>query len=174
MDDSLISFFTEHSSAIRKSWFKALVSEYPEESARHIGSSTDEFANPIGHVIGEVADSMVKGLAEGAPASELAERMFPLIKIKAVQSFTPAEAMNCLLALKRMVLSRLKTSGHEDAEAIAASVDLLFDEMLCLCFNLYCQCRDKLHEVKEDELKRNLFMLLKRSGALDESGQGEV
>ena len=171
--ESIKSFFAEHATTVRKRWFEALVSDYPEESARHIRKNNDQFANPVGYVIGEVADSVVKGLAENSPASEIAGAMYPLIRIKAVQSFTPAEAVSCVLSLKRTVRDVLDGVGPDDSDQIRTVLDSVFDEMLFLCFNQYSDCRDKLHEIKEDELKRNLYMLLKRSGAVDGQGQGE-
>jgi hypothetical protein len=168
---SLKGFLTEHADKLRQRWHDAVVSAYPPETVRFLRSEKDQIANPVGYTIKTVVEDVIAGLSSGASASDLASAVHPLIRIKAVQGFAPSEAVSCVLELKRTVKG---LAGGQGGDArVLEELDLVIDEMLCSCFDLYTDCRQKLHEIKEDELKRNLYMLLRKSDLVDGQGQGE-
>lgn len=168
--DSLKSFILEHADEVRLRWRDAIVSAYPPETVRFLKNEKDQIANPVGFTIKTVVDDVVEGLSSGADAGKLATAIHPLIRIKAVQGMKASDAVSCVIELKRTI--RGLASGQGGDARMLQELDLLIDEMLCSCFDLYTDCRQKLHEIKEDELKRNLYMLLRKSEVIE--GQGKV
>ena len=115
-----------------------------------------------------LVDSVLDGIADGAGADALSVSVHPVIRIKAVQDFSPSEAVASVLSLKRTIKG-LITDGDR---SVLDELEDLTDDLLCSCFDIYMDCRRKLSEIKEDETRRNLFMVLKKANALDISEHG--
>ena len=47
-------------------------------------------------------------------------------------------------------------------------MSVVMDEISHISFDIYMECRQKLFEVKEDELKRNLYMLLRKNNLVSD------
>ena len=57
----------------------------------------------------------------------------------------------------------LANGGNEARERFEVTVD----RMALKSFDYYIECRERIHHVKEDELKRNLHMILRQANALE-------
>ncbi len=167
--ERLKDFISRNSSEMRKLWHESVLEAYPPETARLMSSGKDQFANPVGYTLRTVIEDVVAGLSSGAGAEELAAFVYPLIRIKAVQGFSPSEAVSSVLKLKhvvREVLAAEKPSSGGGGDVLA-ELDPVIDGMLCSCFDLYVDCRQKLSDIKEEELKRNLYMLLRQANLVE-------
>ena len=174
--ETLTGFIARNISSIRRRWHGSVLASYPPETAKLLGSGKGQFSNPVGHTLNAAIDDVLEGLRSGAPIPDIAPALHNLIRIKAVQGFTPSDAVSIVLMLKHAVRDELARSPHEFQGAegtILNELDPMIDELLCSCFDLYVECRQKLSEIKEEELKRNLYMLLKKADMVDSSGQGD-
>jgi hypothetical protein len=54
-------------------------------------------------------------------------------------------------------------------EEVYRELETLTDSMLMIAFDRYSDCMKTLGEIKEDELKRNVHMLLRKSGMVTEA-----
>ncbi len=170
--EELQKFIALNISSIRQRWHELVLASYPPETAKLLGSQKNQFANPVGHTLKTTIDDVLEGLGKGVAISEIASAFHNLIRIKAVQGFTPADAVSSVLMLKQTVREHVAAGSSDNDGVVLKAVDPIIDELLCSCFNLYVDCRQKLSDIKEDELKRNLFMLLKKSDAVDVQGNG--
>jgi hypothetical protein len=156
---------------IREAWCQSIVEGYQSETARFLANKKDRFDNPVGYIIDETVDSVLDGLAAGAGTAELSECLHPLIRIRAVQDFSPSAALSFVPDLKRVVREALgedalANGGNEALDRLEATVD----RMALASFDYYTECRERIHRVKEDELKRNLHMILRQANALEPRG----
>jgi hypothetical protein len=156
---------------IREAWSRSIVEGYHAETKRFLANKRDRFDNPVGYIIDETVDSVLDGLVAGAGAAELSPCLHPLIRIRAVQDFSPSAAISFVLDLKRVVREALgedtlANGGNEARERFEATVD----RMALASFDYYIECRERIHHVKEDELKRNLHMILRQANALERRG----
>jgi hypothetical protein len=138
---------------IREAWCRSIFEGYHSETSRFLANKKDRFDNPVGYIIDETVDSVLDGLVAGAEAAELSKCLHPLIRVRAVQDFPPSTAIFFVLDLKRR-------------ERFEATVD----RMALASFDYYIECRERIHHVKEDELKRNLHMILRQANALERRG----
>ena len=77
-----------------------------------------------------------------------------LIKIRAVQDFSPSEALSFLFDLKKIIRTELKNSNQKgDIFLETCMFDEKLDTLFVLAFDLYNNCRMKIHEIKIAEIK---------------------
>jgi len=172
-DVELRQLISDRKSEIGPRWQQLVLETYPPDSFNFLKKQQDRFANPIGHAVEEMVSGVLDGLASGADTEELRTAIYPVIQVRAVQGFSPSQAMDAVLLLKRAVYEAMGTELLEAGKCSELlSVDAKVDELLQIAFDIYSDCRERIHEIRTDEVKRNLFMLLKKQNALDVNGQG--
>ncbi len=175
MGDSqkLLGFMGQNASALKKLWYESVLATYPPETAQLLRSKKDQFSNPVGYTLKTMIEEVVEGFLAEAEVQELAAAFHPLIRIKAVQGFSPAEAVSSVLKLKHAVRELLAAKASSGSGSdVLEELDPVIDELMCSCFNLYVDCRQKLSEIKEEELKRNFYMLLKKADLVEDKNTG--
>jgi hypothetical protein len=122
--------------------------------------SLDQFANPVGANIRAGLTRLFSLIVSGAEPDELAEPLDQIIRIRAVQEFTPSQAVAPILDLKgvvRQVFSAEKEYRHLLSELTAFDCDV--DRAALKAFDLYMECRDRLHKARIRELKSGSYIL---------------
>ena len=107
---------------------------------------------------------------------KLASHLDRIIRIRAVQEFSPAQAISFVFCVKQIVRDELQR--HLNEIQIPASEIVAFeskvDELALLAFNIYTQCRERLYEVRLNEFKNRTFRLLQRANLLAEIPECEL
>jgi hypothetical protein len=92
-----------------------------------------------------------------------------IIRIRAIQNFSPSQATSFIFSLKDVVRETLK---KEDPESKHFKELLLFeskiDELGMMAFDIYMKCREKIYELKANEMKNRTFKAFKRAGLVRE------
>lgn len=153
---------------ILKSWFQATVNSYPADTARFLQGQNDPFANPVGKTTYESLDALVEALIQDAGREAMAAALDPILRIRAVQSFSPSAATSFVFSLKSIVRKHLPGAGGESA-AMFERLDRRIDEMALTAFDIYVACREKIFELKATESRRQFFGSLKRAGLIVET-----
>lgn len=163
----LREFLQEHGPVIREKWHRFILDTYPAETSQFLKKKKDRIENPVGHVINEMVDSVLECLVNGHDSGELAGCLRPMVQLRAVQNFSPSRAVSFVLLLKRAAREALGEGPEEGGREALSSLDAAVDEMALASFDIYMQCREKIGEIRHDEMKRNLFMLLRNSNAVE-------
>ncbi len=133
-------------------WFHATINTYPEESARVLGKKSDRFDNPIGAVTRESLEDVLNLIIENFSREGLEKALDPVIRIRAVQAFDPANAVSFVFALKE-----IGESVFEEAEIDILEFYRLVDEIALAAFNRYMKCREDIsfkgHESNDASIK---------------------
>jgi hypothetical protein len=153
---------------ILNSWFQTTVDSYPAETARFIKNQNDPFANPVGQTTYRSLDTLVDALATDAGREVMAKALDPILRIRAVQTFTPSKATSFVFSLKRILRQHLPGDGR-DAGVDMNDLDRQIDEMAMAAFDIYVACREKIYELKATESRKQFFGSLKRAGLIDET-----
>ena len=122
--------------------------------------SSDRFANPVGANIREGLTKLFRLLVAEADAQDFAEPLDQIIRIRAVQEFTPAQAVEPLLELKTAV--RQVFSADENCRNLLVELlpfDCAVDRMILQAFDIYMDCRERLHKARIQELKSGSYIL---------------
>ena len=88
---------------ILNSWFQATVDSYPPETARFLKNQKDPFANPVGQTTYQSLGTLVDALTTGAGREVMTKALDPILRIRAVQTFTPSKATSFIFSLKQII-----------------------------------------------------------------------
>jgi hypothetical protein len=143
-------------------WLTRTLETYPAASRDFLTGEKDSFRNPVGHTLREKLASLLEGLLGAQEVTDLVPILEPVVRLRAVQDFTPAEAISFLFLLKdlaREEMARLGVSASAETERLEARIDRL----ALAAFDLYMKCRDEIRTIQVNEAKRSLFVQLRRA-----------
>lgn len=175
------------------------ISSYPLQSAGFVRTSTDPFANPVGQTtragLGVLFDAVI---GQDTSPREVKAALGDLIRLRAVQDFTPSQAVGPLFLLKDILRAALSASdpakpndkkglpGREEAARACPPAgeipDGLFeaearlDSLALLALDLYTADRERIFRMRVNEVKRSQSSLLRwaqRQGLSPEEGGTE-
>ena len=153
---------------ILKRWFQITVETYPADTARFLKSQKDPFANPVGQTTRQSLDLLLDSLITGGNRETIIKALDPVMRIRAVQSFSPSKATEFIFSLKQIVNQQLGGHGNDENLSIR-KLDHKIDEMAMAAFDVYVACREKIYELKATESRNQFFGSLKRAGLIAEA-----
>ena len=151
-------------------WFDVLVNTYPPETVRMLKKESNQFANPVGHTslhaMGDILDEfLLENQVE--KVSPLLDR---IIRIRAVQDFSPSRALAFVFLLKDLARELLgaEIAGGKVSSEDLAEFDARVDGLALAAMDVYSKCRDTLYEVRIKEIKARTNRLLLRAELIAE------
>jgi hypothetical protein len=161
----LKSLLLKKRSPIVKKWCDAVLRTYPEQSQKFLRKQKDKFANPVGNAIIEGIESIFDELVEEADSNKIALFLDNIIRVRAIQDFSPSQAVGFIFGLKKVIREELESEIQEEGvtEELAA-FDSRIDALALLCFDIYTQCRQKIFDIRVNEVKNQSARLLKMAG----------
>ena len=167
---SLNNILQEKKPAIVKQWFEALVDAYPEGTRGSLRKQEAQFANPVGYNYAEGVEALFDALLGGMLPDTVSSFLDSMIRIRAVQSFTPSQAVGFIFQLKPIVRNALGVETFQDRQLSAELVvfESAVDDLALFAFDLYLLCREKIYDIKAKEASRMTFRLLQQAKILVE------
>ncbi|MDR3540398.1 MAG: RsbRD N-terminal domain-containing protein [Desulfosporosinus sp.] len=169
MDMKLKDLLEEKKSTILTKWFDAIIETYPPDTSNFLKNKKDRFANPMGHIFTQGIEKILEALIEEGDLALGLPFLDDIIKVRAVQDFTPSKAMSFIFALKNVVRKELEKEIRQSqlSDALLA-FELRIDDLALLAFDKYLKCREQIYKLKTDELKRTSFTFLKKANLMSE------
>ncbi|HFQ90182.1 MAG TPA: hypothetical protein ENK27_08885 [Desulfobulbus sp.] len=155
---NLIEALKNKRDQILATWIDRTLDSYV--SSGFFKRSKDRFANPVGANIREGLSALYDLLLSKAPREDYMPSLDQVIRIRAVQEFTPAQAVAPILELKwvvRQILSADKNTRHLLSELDSFDCDI--DRAALAAFDMYTACREQLYENRIRELKSGSYIL---------------
>lgn len=142
--------------SIRQKWLNTIFETYPADSHPFLKNRKDPFANPVGHAITRAVDSILQALFSAGKTFQNGEALEELIKIRAVQEFTPTQAVHFILLLKTVLRNELdeEIADKQDFQDLLA-LESDIDRVALAAFDAYMQARQTLFDIRIRELKSN-------------------
>ena len=140
--------------AVIEKWLAQTLQTYPEQSSRFLLQDEDPFRNPVGHALNTGLPVLFDEIAGSFDVARAKLVLEEIVRIRAVQDFTASQAVDFIFLLKSIIRGEVNSG-----EADLAVLDNRIDRIALLAFDLYMQCREKLHEIKVNEAKRRVYML---------------
>jgi hypothetical protein len=169
----LTDVLSEKKAAIGERWFESILETYPPDTQRFLKTHKEKFTNPVGSTVREAVEGILKELIArlGGQGSDFQEGRVPsyldnIIRIRAVQGFTASRAVSFVLALKGVVRRELSRQEAAEVSGQLADLDAMVDELMLMAFDVYMNCREKIYEIRANELSRRTFRLLQKGGAI--------
>jgi hypothetical protein len=178
-DMKLRELLLEKKSRIVKRWFDAIIENYPADSSNFLKNQRDRFQNPVGNTISEGIQNIFEEFLQDPDSEKIFPILNDIIKIKAVQNFPPSKALSFLFLLKKVI--RKEADSEIRKRQLADELtefEAQIDKLILLSFDIYMKCREKIYEIKADEVRRMTFRLLQRANLIceiqeEESSPGE-
>jgi len=166
----LTAHLTEKKAAILGRWLNMIYESYPPETAIFLRKEKDRFDNPMGYRISEGLEGLYTALIQDMATEKLLNYLDEIIRIRALQDFSPSQALAFIFLLKTVIRQELADEIRKDnLEAAVLELESCIDGMALLGFDVYTKRREKIWEIKADEAKRSISGLMRRVGIGDDS-----
>jgi hypothetical protein len=166
----LVEQLTQKKSSIIKAWFEKVVNTYPIDTAQFLKNQSDPFANPVGQNSLQSLKEMFDVVLGGFDCKTAQPLIDPIIRIRAIQDFTPTQAVRFIFDLKK-ILREMAAVDVKDGQSLK-SLEILddrIDALGLLAFDIYMQCREKIYDLKANEMRARTYSAFSRAGLIKES-----
>jgi hypothetical protein len=132
-------------------WIDQVLDSYG--SPEFFKKQKNRFANPIGATVSESLQDLYAILLEGGTLEEAAKPLENIVKIRAVQDFSPSQAVSFVYLLKNIVREELAREKDSDKfQPGLTALDARIDKVALMAFDLYMDCRERLHQIRVNEV----------------------
>ena len=145
----LSTHLTEKKSAILGCWLTQIYESYPPETAIFLKKEKDRFDNPMGYRLSQGLEGLYDALVQEMDRDQVLAGLDEVIRIRALQNFSPSQALAFIFLLKNVIREELaKEIREENLGAELQEVESRIDGMALLGFDVYTQRREKLLEIR--------------------------
>ena len=156
--------------ALLKKWFNICIKAYPEDTATFYLKNKDAFANPVGSTIFQGLKAVLEELLVGMDHEVLKSFIDPIIRMRAVQGFSPSEAVSFIFSLKAVIRKMYAKKIQEDEFARALlAFESKIDTLSLISFDIYNACREKIYDIKANEVRNRTYRAFKRANLVADS-----
>lgn len=161
----------EKKATIVQKWFDAVLETYREESRGPLRKQNAQFANPVGFNLAQGLEGLFDSLLKGMMPGEVSSQLDTIIRIRAIQDFTPSQAVAFIFHLKGILRNTLGEELLRDATIVddLRVLDAAVDDLALYAFDLYVRCREKIYALKAQEAKNATFRLLQKAKIITEN-----
>ena len=172
---NLKNLLQEKRDLIVKKWCDVVLSTYPEQSRKFLQKQKDSIANPVGNTISDGVGAIYDELLAGSESDNLSLFLDNVVRVRAVQDFSPSRAVSFIFGLKTVIRDILEEELEGQAPEGQVYKDLIvfeagIDALALRCFDVYTQCREKIFDIRVNEVKNQSARLLKLAGLVCEIG----
>ncbi|MDY6831921.1 MAG: RsbRD N-terminal domain-containing protein [Thermodesulfobacteriota bacterium] len=145
-------------------WFERVSETYQDQTRSFLNKGGDRFANPVAGIVSESLEKTLDGLLGGVGSESLSRYMDPLMRVRAVQGFSPSASLAFVFSLKSILRDLLHIQGPEADQM--ALMDKRIDGLALICFDKFMECREKIYELKACEVRNRTFKAFERAGLI--------
>ncbi len=165
---SILELLREKRDEIVEQWTEAIFRTYPLDTVGFMRRQKDQFANPVRHRTIEAVPRIVDAVLEdGLDSEKVYEPLDDLMRVRAVQEFTPTKAVGIVYLLKSLL--REKLDAHLDDPRLVRELlqfESKIDSLALISFDIFAQCQKKIFSMRVDEIKNRQASLLRRAGLI--------
>ena len=170
----LVTLLEQNRGTILGKWTEFIISTYPRDTSRFLAKQKDPFQNPVGYTIEQGLAAVYDEIASTMDTDKLLHALDGIIRIRAVQDFTPSEAVGFVFQLKTVIRGVINDLAEGlDNPNLLGDLDMRIDRVALLAFEKYMDGREQLHKVRTDEIKSRATRLLDRINAKSEDAEQE-
>ncbi|MDI6793867.1 MAG: RsbRD N-terminal domain-containing protein [bacterium] len=133
-------------------WLDLILNTYPVGAADILKREKNQFANPVGHTMAKGIEDIFDGILQGNELDKFSPVLDSIIRIRAVQEFTPSQAVSFIFLLKQAIREEVKAKNNGIFEELL-SLESKIDNLAAISFDIFMQCREKVYEIKANEVR---------------------
>ncbi|MFP4071683.1 MAG: RsbRD N-terminal domain-containing protein [Desulfovibrionales bacterium] len=159
----LFEYLQTNKKAVLKKWFQAISQGYPSDTCSFLLQQKDPFANPVGHTLRVETERIYDELLKEKCSDEIARYLDGIIRIFAVQDFTPSGALSFMFLLKNVVREEIHKAKEKPEAAHLYEFENRVDQTALLGFEIYVKCREQVWELKANAIRDRTHNILERA-----------
>jgi len=161
----LAAHLAQKKSAILGRWLTAIYESYPPETAIFLQKEKDRFDNPVGYRVSEGLEGLYGALTQEMERAQVLTWLDEIIRIRALQDFAPSQALAFIFLLKNVIRQELADEiQQENLAAEILELESRIDGLALLGFDVYSKRREKIYEIRANEMKGRVSLLLRKAG----------
>jgi hypothetical protein len=161
----LTTLLSQKKSAILGRWLTMIYESYPPETAIFLRKEQNRFDNPLGYRISQGLEGLYDALVQELDREKVLKSLDEIIRIRALQDFAPSQALAFVFLLKNVVRGELADEiRQENLAAEILELESRIDGLALLGFDVYTKRREKLLDLRVDEVKRRVSGLMRKAG----------
>ncbi len=158
--EKLLNILEQKKGKIVEEWINRIHHTYPEETANFLEEEKNEFANPIGASIQQSVWPLYDEIISGHDSDNLYKCLDYLIRVRAVQDFTPTAAVAVVSFLKDIMREELlETIEEQGLYSEYLALETRIDNAIMAAFDIYMKCRERVWEIRHNDITQRPFIL---------------
>jgi hypothetical protein len=165
---SIGDLLRERTDAIVHRWVEEVLSSYPRDAAVLFQQQQDPFANPVGRSVRDGTRGIFQAILNGMDSDELRSHLDEIVRVRAVQQFSPSEALSFVFALRsiiRDVIPELDADPRLRREV--AELDEKIDRVALAAFDVFAERREAVNQLRIQEVKRQVAWVFRKINQRD-------
>jgi hypothetical protein len=166
----LKALLEQNKDSIIERWLEDTYATYAKDTSSFLDREKNRFANPVGHALRTGTRAIFENLLDGMDPDIICGHLNDIIKIRAIQDFPPGRAISFVFLLKNAV--RRGIGNHATDPRLTPgllALDKKIDQIALFAFDIYTKCREQVHELRINEVKRSVSALMDRFTGADEA-----
>ncbi|MCU0558497.1 MAG: RsbRD N-terminal domain-containing protein [Desulfobacterales bacterium] len=166
---NLALFLEKKKSAVVAKWFDEVAASYAPDTSQFLKKQQDPFSNPVGMSFRDGLTGLFDQVVNGIDRKSVMPFLDPLIRIRAVQAFTPSQATAFIFSLKTVLRRHYgkEIYAHQLQEALV-EIESRIDTLGLLAFDLFMECREKIYHLKATTERNTVYRAFERAGLIKE------
>jgi len=152
---------------LAQKWAELMLGTYPAETQVVWRNNRDQFSNPVGEAIRTAATELIPLLLAWNDAVAVANALERIVKIRAVQDFSPGQALSFVFLLKKLLRQEFtaELSARGELEELLR-FETKVDNLAVIAFDLYVAAREQISRMRVEEVKRAQVNILRRANLM--------
>ena len=169
MGHRLKGLIEKNKDEIIKNWFEATIQTYAPDTARFYKGQKDQFANPVGSITAKGVAFLLDQLLNDFEPQAVKTYLDPIIRIRAVQNFSPSQATAFILLLKKVLRDCLSDELRDAATVMELlAFESKIDRLCLMAFDIYMACKEKIYQISANDMHSKALKVFKRAGLIAE------
>ncbi len=153
----LYELLVKNKSSIVSKWIKLILDSYSIESSKFFNMEKNQFSNPVGSTISNNAASIFDEIIGNRNFQNITLLLTDIIKIRAIQDFSPSEAVGIVFLLKKIIREELnKEINQEKILDEIMELEFVIDKTALIAFDLYMESREKVFQIRLNDARYKL------------------
>ncbi|MFH1773537.1 MAG: RsbRD N-terminal domain-containing protein [Methanobacteriota archaeon] len=159
----LKNLLSERKNEILERWFELIMGTYSLGATGGRKEEKDVLSNPIEHItskeIGVIYEEL---LSPNMNLDKLMESLDNIIRVRAIQDFSPSEAISFVFFLKKAVREELKKEmGDHKILREILNFETAIDKLASMAFDIYVKCKQDIYELRVNEVRTHRDRVIK-------------